>query len=348
MSAGDSDSAAGRHWLSVLDGSGQERTIQETLAVTLWDPKGLRVALERASSLIADVQPDAVQLHAGPRDLLRNGEAVAVAVRALCPDARLWIGVGADGTVDDYAEGRATAAQVVDPLARSAALAEGLRAELFVLDEEGNWKRARGKDAEGLARDVSLTCAERAPSVVQAVTTYDHPSLHAAFPWRGALGAGSAASLFLAQVYAGSVAKGGQLVAPHRRALPRRAETSLASIRAAVRAGMLRADEQDGRGLDTSARDVDVAPYLQGHSVHEHASCQMLLESPLACVWAAMARMDPAGLAALARAARVRRARFSRPGLVLELQRELGLKADGSLGPLTAAALDRAFPAAAA
>jgi hypothetical protein len=343
MGAGDSDSAAGRHWLSVLDGSGQERTITETLALTLWDPNGLRVALDKASELLAEVQPDAVQLHAGPRELLRNGEAVAIAVRALCPEARLWIGVGADGTVDDYAEGRASAAQVIDPLARVAALAQSLGAELLVLDPEGQWKRAKGKNSEGLARDVSLTCAERSPGVVQAVTTYDHPSLHGSFPWRGFLGPGSKASLFLPQVYAGAVAAGQQLVAPHRRSLPRRAETSLASIRAAVRAGMLRSDERDAAGLDTSSRDLDVAPYVQGHSVNEHASSQLLIESPVACVWAAMARMDRSGLAALARAARVRRARFSRPGLVRELQKDLALEADGWLGPLTAAVLDREF-----
>lgn len=343
MSEGDSDANAGRHWLSVLDGSGQERTITETLALTLWDPKGLRDALAKSEALLAEVQPDAIQLHAGPRDLLRNGEAVAIAVRALCPEARLWIGVGADGTVDDYAEDRATAAQVIDPLARVAALAQSLGAELLVLDPEGQWKRARGKNSEGLARDVSLTCAERSPDVIQAVTTYDHPSFHASFPWRGFLGPGSKASLFLPQVYAGAVKAGQQMVAPHRRALPRRSEASLASIRAAVRAGMLRAAERDAQGLDTSSRDLDVAPYVQGHSVNEHGTGQLLIESPVACVWAAMARMDRAGLAALARAARVRRARFARPGVVREIQRDLALEADGWLGPLTAEAIDREY-----
>lgn len=343
MGAGDSDAAAGRHWLDVLDGAGRERTITETLALTLWDPNGLRAALTRSSELLATTQPDAIQLHAGPTELLRNGESIALAVRALCPDARLWIGVGADGTIDDYAEGRAIAAQVVEPLSRVAALAQSLGAELFVLDPEGQWKRAKEKDAEGLARDVSLSCAERAPDVVQAVTTFDHPSFHAAFPWRGFLGPGSKASLFLPQVYAGAVSSGQQLVAPHRGALPRRAETSQRSIAAAVRAGMIRGDSVGADGRDVSSRDVDIAPYVQGHSVHEHATTQLLLESPIACVWASMARMDRAGIAAFSRAARARKRLWSRPGIVRELQRELGLTQDGVLGPLTAAAIDREY-----
>lgn len=342
MSDGDSDADAGRHWLSVLTGGGEERLLSETLCLTLWDPNGLQRALERAKNLLAEVRPDAVQLHAGPRELIANGARIERELRELLgDDLQLWIGVGADGTIDDYAEGRATAADVVRPLVETAKLAESLGAKVHCLDPEGEWKRARGKNSEGIARDVSLSCAEAAPSCVQAVTTYDHPSLHGAFPWRGFCGVGSKASLFLPQVYAGAVVAGQtQLVAPHRRSLPRRAETSLASIRAAVRAGMLRADEQDASGLDTSARDLDVAPYLQGHSVHEHATLQALIEAPIASVWAAMARMDERGIAALRRAAKVRRVVFSGPGAVRAYQEMRGLKVDGWVGPQVAGAAD--------
>jgi len=342
VSAGDSDANAGRHWLSVLTGGGDECTLEETLCLTLWDPNGLQRALERAKNLLAEVRPDAVQLHAGPRELLANAGRVTRELRALLgDDLKLWIGVGADGTIDDYAEGRATAADVVRPLVETAKLSESLDAEVHCLDPEGEWKRARGKNSEGIARDVSLSCAEAAPSCVQAVTTFDHPSLHAAFPWRGFCGPGSKSSLFLPQVYAGAVIAGRtQLFAPHRRTLPRRAEASLSSIRAAVRAGMLRADEKDAAGLDTSSRDLDVAPYLQGHSVHEHATLQALIEAPLACVWAAMARMDARGIAALRRAAKVRRAVFARPGAVRAYQELRGLKVDGWVGPQVAGAAD--------
>lgn len=341
MSEGDSDANAGRAWLLARTGDGQERTIVETLALTLWDPNGLRVALERAKPLLATAAPDVIHLHSGPTDTLRNGAAIAGEALRLCPGARLWIAVGADGTVDEYAEGRVSAQQVIDPLARASALAESLGAEVFVLDPEGEWKRAKARDANGLARDVALTCAERAPSVVQAITTYDHPSYHADFPWRGFCGAGAPASLFLPQVYAGAVVAGSQVVHPHRRALPRRAAASLASIRAAVRAGMLRADE--GGEDDRSSRDLDVAPYLQGHSVHEHASSQMLIESPIVSVWAAMARLDAAGRAAYERAVRVRREYYARAGVVRAIQAELGLIVDGDLGPKTAAAIDTRF-----
>lgn len=351
--------------LLVVTGDGMPATISPGHIVYLWagddrTNSGARVGMLRAAfedgrdELLAIV-PDGVCVHGSPSQLLSRGddgltalEWCAREIRALLPGVRLWVGVGGDGWIGQWRSGKATSAQVQQPLQRVAALARSAGAEAIVWDFESEWKHA-GSDAraraelESLARTLMANLTQIAPKCVHVVSSFDHVGFHMAMPFDALLSGNVAA--FTAQNY---VAVAGE-TAP-RGLLRARITKASASQDAARKQAKFPADERDASGLDTSHDDVDVFSTVQLHGTDPQDLAAVIAESPLVLSWSVPrvregGRADDRGIEA-ARVARVMRALVGAgPGAVRRYQASTqgALTVDGQLGPRTFAhALARA------
>lgn len=303
------------------------------VVLALWHGDGLDDAWTPAvESLLAAARPQVVQLHSAPRGHERYTRSVAAAVRRALPGVRLWLGVGADGWLWEWARGLCSRKTALDRLSGCADLAAELDAECVKWNGELAYKQhvERGRD---LARATLEYVAGRHPQLAQGFTSYDHVHYHPA-PWRAWCYPGSPVSAAFPQVYA---APGGEEAMAHRGALPARERAALSSWATAVRNGWVGADAPEGAPGDDN--DLDWAPYIQAHSVQASDSIAFALRYPLTSWWAAPSRMDAQGRSAFLAVCAMRRLGFSGADAVQRFQRSAGLVADGIAGPKTLAAL---------
>ena len=346
--------------LLVVRGDGSHAELAPGHVVYLWAgddrtnqgarPGSIRAALEDARDELLAIRPDGVCVHGSPSQLLARGEDgatalewVAAELRGLLPGVRLWVGVGCDGWVDDWRAGRATEAQVLQPLQRCAALASGTGAEAIVWNAETAWKHAASDkrtraELDALARRFVASVTKIAARAVHVVSSFDHVGFHMALPFDALLSGNVAA--FTAQNY---VARAGD--APPRGLLKGRIGSAAKSIESARQQQKFPADERGPDGVDASHEDVDVFSTVQLHGTDALDLARELAEAPLVLSWSVPmvregGRADARGLEA-ARVARVIRAAGAGPGAVRRYQEASSgaLRVDGVLGPRTMASL---------
>lgn len=308
-----------------------QQIIAPAVALTLWHAGGLRPALSGARELLAQAQPDVVQIHAGPTMLAQDARYVATAVRLIVPRARIWIGVGCDGWLRGYHAGEHGRPRAIEKILSAADLASSMDAEAVVWNAESFWKTHPDDSAE-IAAEIVRVCAIRYPGLAQGHTAYDHPTYHSTYPWRAWLGPDSPVSFALPQVYAAP--GGGDHVQAHRGALAKREAASLRSWQVAVRKGWIRPDV-----TPDTADDLDWYPYVQAHSVPAVDTVRLAMAHPVVAFWAAPSRIDAEGRLAVLTTCALRRLGHHGVDGIKEFQRAHSLKDDGVAGPLTRAAL---------
>lgn len=287
-------------------------------------------AIERARGLLVGAQPRAVELHTWRPDLY------APELRRLVPDVVLSVGVGVDSEARDVAQGRQSIPAAVAELVRVATRADAIGATSITWNAEAAWKKpptsAEVQRLYQLIRALLGEVATRFPRLRQEHTAYDHPTYHAAYPWRAWLGAGSPVQASYAQVYA---APGGGLRA-HRGALEAREARALDSWATAVRKGWIRPDAPEGTEADLV--DLDWRPYYQLHHVPAVDTVASALEHPQCALWAAPTRHDADGREVVQVLAAIDRADLWD---VRALQAAVGVEVDGAYGPITHGAVVR-------
>ncbi len=300
-------------------------------AVTLYDGNGISRGWRDARPLLERARPPLVQLHCWPSAAARK---VADEVRAQT-GARVLFGCGVDGIARKVAAGSWPVERAV---AQFVAIARGVvdaGALVVVWNAETYWKAPAGSAKRALlervVREALAAVAAACPTLVQAFTSFDHPTYHGDFPWRAWLGDGSPIALALPQVYA---APGGDVMA-HRGALPAREARALASWAAAVRAHWFNADDPATPAVEGPAW----RPYYQLHHVAMADTVAGAVAHPLACLWAAPTRCDDAGRRAVLALCELWRRGLWGEGAVARFQAGAGLSPDGVCGPLTLTAL---------
>lgn len=329
------------------NGRGDEVTINPALVLYVWGSKGVAAAARDARDELVRVWPDAIALHAGTADLLANlGDARNVIDRAMSvrtdrAQPRWWVGVGIDGTLDAWHAGRLTDAQVVARHVEVAKRVEALGGfEAIALNGEGKWAVREGSvrttaQVRALADAVGRAYAVNAPSSVLALSSFGALGYHADV--RALIeGITPHCSIFTGQSYA---ARPGEV---ERGVLPKVLDRDEKSQLATERQGWHRPDEPSGADGDDSPDDLDRLPTIQAHKTHATDLCRVATERPHILVWSVPTileggRADESGLQALQAAAAMRRASGTGAGAVARYQREHGLAADGSPGPITRA-----------
>jgi hypothetical protein len=358
-------SAPNRLALRVITGDGAPSTIPPGHIVYTWAgdgrtnagaaPGALRAALEDARDELLAIRPDGVCVHGAPSQLLSRGddgltaiEWCAPEIRALLPGVRIWVGVGGDGWIGQLRAGKATRAQVMQPLQRVAALARQLGAESIVWNFESQWKHASGDkltlaDLDAFSRELMESLCALAPKCAHIVSSFDHVGFHMAMPWAALLDGNVTG--FTAQNYvavAGDSAPRGLLQA--------RIVKASKSQDAARAQGKFPADERGTDGVDTSHNDVDVFSTVQLHGTDEIDLANALVNASVIQSWSVPlvregGRADARGVRAAQVARVIRNAVGPGDGAIARFQAASGgaLKADGVLGPKTFAfALARA------
>lgn len=335
MGAGDSDSLAGRSFLRVRSGNGEETSIIDAITVYVWGSKGVLKATRDGLNELRAVEASCVALHDGTARLLAELEPSTKLVREALDkhDVRVWCGLGIDGTIASYRAGKLTAAQVVTRYAEVATLCQRLGIEVLVLNGEGKWALSTGDvrtrdDMRALADMLGRAMAAAAPDVVLALSSFGALGYHADV--RPLIeGLTPHCSVFTGQSYAarpGPVKPG---------VLPSVIARDERSQEATERQGWLRDDTSDADGDDDSADDLDRIPTVQAHKTAKIDLARLLVARPFVLVWsvptiAEGGRADADGIEAM-RVARVLRGYLT----VADFQRHHGLKADGVLGPVT-------------
>ena len=248
------------------------------------------------------------------RKIVAHLAGAVLAVRAVLPAARVWVGVGCDGWARNVATGSLSVARVVERFVATAQRAADVGAELIVWNAEAAYKDRRVV-ASGLARAIVTACAERFPALSQGHTAYDHPGYHTGYDWRGWIGPGSPVVIALPQVYAAGDTEAAGYVPHVPGRLPGREAHALRSWTAMVRAGAIKPDL-----VPDTPDDLDVFPYLQGHHVAATDTARALVEHELASLWAAPTRTDAQGEDALVAACAIRRLVNWGPGAVRRFQ----------------------------
>jgi len=316
--------------------------------VALYDNDGLRTALDRGGrEFLKLAKPPVVMLHTFPSaaaEGLPHLEAVAAEVRQLVPDVRLWLGVGADYALRQLREhGRGSRARIERSLEACGDAAVEIGAEVLMWDPEAAWKGrtpAERAENDSIARGVVLQVAAEHPRLLQAFTSYDHPTYHSTYAWKGWVGPRTPVVLAAMQVYAAPAGEG----MAARGALERREARALGSYREAIRKGWIEADLEVA-GVDVP-EDLDWVPYLQAHSVPARDSVALALRHDVVCWWAAPTRMDAEGRRAMLAAIQLRAAGYRGPDAVRAWQQWHNaqnfaptLTEDNVAGPKTLAAL---------
>lgn len=291
-------------------------------ALTLWDGSGLKEAVRKSHALLTEARPPIVMLHAGPRELHRNGAEAAAAVRAAVPGVRLWAGVGVDGYPRQL--GRGVPAIVAD-VERLAFFLGAIGVECVMVDAEAAYKAEAPKRA-GLLRAVLNAFVRYGQERTLALTSYDQPGLHGTFDWGGALGTGSPVDLFFPQVYAAPSDPAGKA---GYSSLRRRWLASRESCSSVARAGV----------IQSRFAAEHWRPYLQIHNVLAAATVSHAAAVPHCALWASDSRADSEGRMAVRALCRLHQLGFEKPSAVRDFQAFAGLKADGVPGPKTLAAL---------
>jgi len=321
------------------NGRGDEVTINPALVVYVWGTKGIARAARDSIDELTSIRPDAVCLHGGTADLLANLERSLTVLRVALADhnreeARYWVGVGIDGSLDAWHAGKLSGPQVIERHAQLARLLARLGVEVIVLNGEGKWALRSGStrsaaDVRALASAVGRAYSMHAPSCVLALSSFGALGYHSDV--RAMIeGLTPSCSIFTGQSYAarpGEVAKG---------VLPAVIARDEKSQGATERQGWIRPDV---KGED-SPDDLDRLPTVQAHQTHPSDLCTLLCERPHVLVWsvpmiAEGGRADAEGVAAMRAASVIRAECGSGPDAVREYQRAHGLEVDGRAGPAT-------------
>jgi hypothetical protein len=320
--------------LLVRDGAGNPRTLAPALLVYLWDKDGPLDGARDARDELLALRPEIVVIHDSPSKLLAQAREAVRIVRETLPGVRIGLGIGADGTVDDWRLGRASADDVVRPLVRIAALAQDLGAELAIWNCEAGWKDSAADhrseaEIEALADRCGREVRAAAPSVVHGLSTYDQPNYHAAMKplLKGWV---KHCSLFTGQSY---VAVPGE---PPRGALPKRLAAGDKAQGLIARLGWIPADEL----IADVPTDTDRVPTLQGHKTHKLDLAAAVATLRHLLLWSVPSvpeggRVDAAGLEAIRVGMQIRAEVGPGPQAVRAYQTRHGLAADGALGPIT-------------
>lgn len=276
------------------------------------------------------VRPDILILHGGPSQLRAHLQAAIDFVRRAHPFARVWAGIGWDGTAKQWREGERSADAVLDPLVRAADICHRWGVEGIVHNAEAGWKdstkdKVSAANIQSLAARVAEECTRAAPNAVHFMSSYDHLSLHGDIgPFmRGAL---PRMSGFTGQGYI--AVPGG---AP-RGALDRRLESGARSQELAERAGYLLDDKV---GVAETAEDLDRVWTVQWYSTHPADLAAVIVRESHSFGWSLPSladggRSDVQGLLAARFAMVVRAAGFTS---IAAWQEARGLKPDGIVGP---------------
>jgi hypothetical protein len=323
-------------------GRGDETRINPAVALYVWGSNGVLRAARDAINEIDYVRPDAACLHGGTGDLLANLPAALTALRVAIDrhDLRVWVGVGIDGTIEAWQQGRLTSEQVIARHVAVAKMIAGLCVEVVVPNGEGKWALIEGSkrtlaDVRALADAIARAYCEHAPDCVLALSSFGRLGYHANV--RALIeGFTARCSVFTGQSYAarpGPVKPG---------ILPAVLEADEKSQRATVRQRWMRDDAPGDADSGDTADDLDRVPTVQAHKTHPPDLERGCIRLPHVAVWsvptiAEGGRADQEGLDALRVACAIRRYGGCGPGAVRHYQSEHGLKADGILGPVTRA-----------
>ncbi len=283
----------------------------ERLRVTVWSADGLPSAVEHSLSLLRAVRPAVVQLHAGPQGLTSHARAAARDVRAALPSVKLWVGVAWDGWVDDATSDASTARLVERVYLPAALVAQGIGAELLVINSEAAGK-LHPKEARRLACAAIDAIRRECPGLALGHTAYDHPHYHPeernagaridaddeGYPWSAYLGGAVARAAGAALPATGPV----DLELPQRYAAPAKPEgrpQPVANI-GALPARVASSAKSFGRAVALGWIDpaVPVRSYVQAHHVRAEDTAAVGAREPLA-LWAAPTRIDAEGRRAL-------------------------------------------------
>lgn len=292
-------------------------------------------ALSAARAEIEYVKPDALILHGSPSTLVHELQPSIERVKRLHPYARVWVGIGWDGTAPDWRDGKRSGDAVIAPLVRAADLCNRWGVEGIIHNAEAGWKDSPDdKVSAAQITDLAGKCARAvkaaAPRAVHFMSTYDHLALHGAIApmMRGIMGemAGVTGQAYVA-------VPGG---AP-RGALASRINSASRSQERAERAGYL-LDDKVGDGEDYG--DLDRVWTVQLYSTHTADIAAVAVRESHLFGWSLPSltdggRSDAAGLAALRFARTVRARGFTD---IKAWQAAAGLKDDGIVGPLSLAA----------
>lgn len=320
-------------------GRGDAIRVNPACVLYVWSGAGLLAAARASLDELAYVGPDAVCLHSGTADLIASLAASwATIQRAHGTDRvplRLWVGVGIDGAIEAWQQGKLTGEQVIARHVAVAKLLATLGVEVVVLNGESKWalikdsKRSTA-DVRALADAIGRAYNEHAPDCVLALSSFGRLGYHSDV--RALIeGLTPRCSIFTGQSYA---ARPG---APKPGVLPAVIEADGKSQNATVKQRWMRADVAGDASTSDSADDLDRLPTVQAHKTHAPDLERGVIALPHVLVWsvptiAEGGRADQEGLDALRVACAIRRA-----GGVREFQRMYGLKDDGVLGPLTRA-----------
>jgi len=302
---------------------------------------------------IRAIVPDRLIIHGSPSEIKHDGRAAidlgASVMRELWSDKgstngydRLALGIGGDGWADDWRYGRATEAQVIEPLVAAVSMAYAMGVRFFVPNMEAAWKDDNGgkdlrslEEIEALATRVAQAMATVAPEALFALSTYDLPKYHASM--RAVIRPFSRLfPLLTGQTY---VAETG---VPRRGLLPGRIDAFRREIVAAAERGWRTGDTVDGADLYT---DCDGFPSCQGHQTDPRDLAKAAIENDHIAIWSAPSivdqgrredgRLDAQGVRALMLAAVVRSLGYIGEGAVAAFQAAMGLEPDGKVGPAT-------------
>lgn len=302
------------------------------IGLTVWDDDGMTAALDGgAEALLRELPVGVVNLHSWPRAELAP---VVARVRAVRPEARLWLSPGVNGLADDDVRAVERQARAW----RDAALHLG--AEVVLVNAEGaakpglpGWKYVPETRAALADRARALLAGLSGSTLQVAFTSHDCPDYHS-IDWGVWLGKDSPVTIHAPQIYPGVKRPGASLASAQNRW--RMATTQW---RRWVARGLMREDlGPDGGGWCT---------YTQGWGAVPAATAWLLDQRTRGLVWAAPSRLWAEGTAALKATLVMRAECGDSAGAIARWQAAHALKSDGIVGPLTARAAGVAWPVAA-
>lgn len=279
------------------------------LAITLWHIADW----QRAVDALAQIQPDAIQLHADPYTLREKGPVVKdklISALGHTAPKEWWVGLAGD-------VGKGLAGRKLEELrALGCGAVNSIKATRVVLNCEAAWKQNapgfQAHDAErfvDIAREASIGVGSKV-----YVTSFDCPGYHSAFPWRGF----DTADGWLPQIYA-APSKGNP--APDSKQGRARLKLHQAKWEQATRSGLL--------------KRRPVVGYVQAHHVVARETMWLLDAHEEACMWAFPERVDAEGLRAARAFTALERLGYRGKGRLSRFQADRSLTVDGLCGEHT-------------
>ena len=342
--------------LMVKNAAGSDAFINPGMFVYLWDSNGVVQACKDSIAPLRATKATCLCIHSGTGDLLANlKKAISELKEGLgekhTSELRLHIGLGIDGTIEAFRNGKLTAAQVVERYGKVAELVQDIylsegQIEALVLNGESKWALRPGNvrtsaDMKALANALGSKIREKAPDIIIGLSSFGALGYHADV--RPMIeGLTPHCSFFTGQSYA---AVSGEIRANWLDAVVARDEKSQAAV---ARQGWFRDDVSDDDGIDVSHDDLDRVPTFQGYKQNRSKMIYHFLRYPVAYVWALPVlslggRFDEAGLSALSTTIAIRQLVGFGKSAVAKFQRENRLLVDNIAGPVTIAKASELF-----